>query len=113
RDAVLVAIHDKARSFLRRLGVNHAAEFDALLVGVRCVGGDVLLLIGDDADSPSTDARIPTKQRFAILGTVFVEGAAIGNAGNDLTHIVLLRGIARENAVEVAGGVQRLVQAGM
>ena len=39
RDQILVAVQDEARGFLRRFGVDHAAEFDALVA--RAGIGDV------------------------------------------------------------------------
>src|SRR5262249_40610100 len=68
---VLVRIHDEARRFFRRFGVDHAAEFDALFALV----ADGLLmhfLIGYNADGEATDAGIATKYGLAIFGFVFV-----------------------------------------
>ncbi len=80
---------------------------------MRRIRGDVFLLVGHDTDGPTADARIPAKQRLTIFRAIFVERAAIDNAGNDFAHIVLLRGIARKNAVKIARGVQRLMQTGV
>ena len=58
RDAVLVAVEDEARGFFGGLGVDDAAEFDALLVGAAGERVDVFFLVGDDADGPAADARV-------------------------------------------------------
>jgi hypothetical protein len=67
RDQILVAVHDEARGLFGRLGVDHAAELDALVAFVI----DLLrvqFLIGDDADGEAADAPVATDQSLAILG---------------------------------------------
>jgi len=66
-NSVLVAIENEARGFFRGLGINHAAKFDALLVGAARQRLHVFLLIRDNADGPAADARISAEQCLAIL----------------------------------------------
>ena len=94
RDTVLVAIHDEARRFFRGFGVDHAAEFDPLVVGVRRVWWHVLFLIGHDADCPATDTRIAAEQRLAILGAIFVERLPSTMRAMISLHVILLCRIA-------------------
>src|SRR6266481_5432229 len=111
RDAVLVAVHDEAGGFFGGLGVDHAAEFDAFLVGVWGVGGDVFFLIGDDAHGPAAHAGIAAQQGFSIFGAIFLEFAAVHQACDDFAHVVLLGGIAGKDSVELVDGVERLFEA--
>ena len=99
RNAVLVAVHDKARGFFRRFGINHAAKFHALLVRAACQRLHMLFLIGHDSDGPASDARIAAQNRLSILGAIFIELAGVHDARNDLPHVILLRGVAGKNAV--------------
>src|SRR5258708_2656635 len=101
----MVAIHDEAGGFFGCFGVNHTAELDAFLVGVGRVGGDVLFLIGDDAYGPAADARVAAKERLAVFGAVFLEFAAIHQASDDFSHVVLLGGITGEDSVEFVDGI--------
>src|ERR1700688_2530594 len=105
RDAVLVAVEDEAGGFFGGFGINHAAEFDAFLVGAAREGMDVFFLVRDDADGPATDARVAAEQGFAVLGAIFVELAGVHDAGDDVTHVVLLAGVGGEDAVNFFAGV--------
>src|SRR5262249_11373898 len=55
REAVLVEIEYEAGGFFGRLGVDDAAELDALLVGPASQRLPVFFLVGDDADGPAAD----------------------------------------------------------
>ena len=70
------------------------------------VGGDVFFLVGDDAHGPAADAGVAAEQSFAVFGAVFLEFAAVDEAGDDFAHVVLLGGIAGEDAVEFVGRVK-------
>ena len=67
----------------------------------------VQLLVGHDAHGVAADARIAAQQRLAILGLVLVEAAAVDNPRNDLAHVVLPRGIALINPVQLFRRVER------
>ena len=71
---------------------------------------DVFFLVGDDARGPAPNAGVTTEQRFAVLGAVLLEFAAVHEAGNDLPHIVLLGGVAGENSVDFFGRIKRIVR---
>src|SRR5882724_4883774 len=58
RDAILVAVENKARGFFRGFGVNHAAKFHALLVRTARERLHVFFLVRDDSDGPASNARI-------------------------------------------------------
>jgi len=64
------------------------------------VGGDVFFLVGDDSHGPAAYARVAAEQGFAVFGAVFLELAAVHEAGDNFAHVVLLGGIAGEDAVE-------------
>ena len=106
---VLVAIHDEAGRLLRRLRVNHASEFDALVAGMVHLL-HMGLLVGDDADGVAADARVATKHGLAVLGFVFVELAAVDDARDDLLYVVLPGRVAVEDAVDFLGGIERLAR---
>src|SRR5947209_19799002 len=73
------------------------------------VGGypNVLLLVGNDPHRPAADARISAHHRLAVLGSVFLEGARVHDAGDDFPHVVLPGRIAREDAVDLVRRVGR------
>ena len=76
RNQVLIAVHDEARCFLSRLGVDHAAKLDALMaLVVRLLR--MQLLVGNNPHGESADARVPADQRLAVLRLVFIEAARI------------------------------------
>ena len=57
RDQVLVAVHDEACGFFRRLGINNPAKFHALVALV--IGGlRVQFLVRDDSNRESADSRV-------------------------------------------------------
>jgi len=68
-------------------------------------------LVGDDAYGPAADARVAAKERLAVFGAVFLEFAAIHQASDDFSHVVLLSGITGEDSVEFVDGIQRFFQA--
>ena len=68
--------------------------------------GHILLLVGDDADGPAADARVAAQHRLAVLGAVFLEAAPVHDARDDFAHVVLLRRIGRENAVNLLGRIR-------
>ena len=113
RDAILVAVENKARGFFRGFGVNHAAKFHALLVRAARKRLHVFLLIRDDSNGPASDARIAAEQRFAAFGAVFLEFAGIHDAGDDFAHVVLLAGIARKDSVDFFRRKERFARLGM
>ena len=80
RNQVLVAVHDEARGFFGALGVDDAAEFDALFAGVAGLGLR-RFLVGDDADGDSADAGVAADEGAAVVGAVFVELAAVDDTG--------------------------------
>ena len=88
RHQVLIAVHDEARCFLRTFGIDHFRELDALFT--RMTIGLVHLdgLVGHHAHGKAANTRIPTDHGLAIFRFVFVEAAAIHDAGDDLLHIV-------------------------
>ena len=87
RNQILVAVHDEARRFLRRFGIDHATELDPLVAFVvRSLR--VQFLVGDDSHGESANARIAADQRLAIFRLVFVEAAAIEHARQNLFHVV-------------------------
>ena len=95
-DKVLVAVHDEARGFFGRLGVDDAAKlhaFVAFMIGL--VG--VQFLIGNDADSESANARVPADNRLAVFGFVFVEAAFVDNPRQDFFHVI---GTSRRGIVD-------------
>src|SRR3989441_3917027 len=112
RHQVLVAVEDEARGFRRRFRVDYAAELDALLARTASHCRDdalhVFLLVGDDADGPAADARVPAEHRLAVFGAVLLKHRAVHDPGNDLPHIVLLRWVGREDSVDVLGRIERL-----
>ena len=108
RDEVLIAVEDEARGFFGGFGVDHAAEFDALLVGAAGLGLHVFFLVGDDTDGPAADARVAAEDRLAVFGAIFFEFAAVHDARDDFAHVVLLGGIAGENSVDFFGGIARV-----
>src|SRR5437879_8262062 len=110
RDSVLVAIKNETRGFFRGLGINHAANFYTFLVRAARQRLHVFFLIGHDADSPSSDARISAQQRFAILRAIFFEFAGVYDARDDLFHVVLFSGIARKYSVDVLAGKERVAR---
>src|SRR3989454_12660554 len=96
RHAVLIAIQDEPGGFLRRFGVNHAAELDALLPGARRGRLHVLLLIRNDADSPAADARIAAEKRLAVSRPVLLPRAASHDARRDFAPPALLARLGGE-----------------
>ena len=80
RDKVLIAVEDEAGGLVGALGVDDAAELDALLAGVADLRL-VLLLIGDDADGEAADARVAAEDGAAVVGLVLVELGAIDDDG--------------------------------
>ena len=106
RDTVLIAIEDEARGFFSGLRVNHAAELDALLIRTWRERPHMLLLIGDDADGPASDACISAEKRFAVFGAVLFKLAAIDD-------VILFGRFLGKNAVNLFGGEERLARRGM
>src|SRR5262249_12702396 len=86
---------------------------DALLVRAARESPHVLLVVGDDADSPSADACIAAQQRFAIFGAIFLEFAGVDHARDDFAHVVLLARIVSEDAVDFLLFIQRLARSGV
>src|SRR5262249_14864633 len=113
RNFVLVAVEDEARGFFGGLGVDDAAKFNALLVGAAGKRLHMLFLVGDDAHSPSANARIAAEQSLAVFGAIFLEFAGVDDAGNDFAHVVLLARIIGEDAVDFLALVQRLARRDM
>ena len=75
RNQILVAVHDEACRLLRRLGVNYAAELEALVpfvIGLL----RMQLLVCDDAHGKSANAGVTAYQRLAVFRLVLVEPAA-------------------------------------
>src|SRR5258708_3326103 len=70
----------------------------------------MLFLIRHDSDGPTPDAGIAAQQRFARFGAVLFEFSGVHDARDDLAHVVLLAGIARKNAVNLFGGMERLAR---
>ena len=103
RYQVLVAIENEPRSFVRRFGIDHAAEFDALISRAGCGDGDGLFLVGHNSNGPAANARVAAQQSLPVFGAVFFEFALVHDALNDFVHVVLLRRIRRENSVNFLG----------
>ncbi len=102
RDQALVAVHDEASGLLGGLGVNNAAELDALVAFMVSLVR-VKFLIGNNADGEASDASIPADQRFPILGLVLVKAAFIHNARENFFHVVRARGRGIVSAVDLFG----------
>ena len=83
RDQVLIAVHDKARGFVRGFRVNDAAYF----ISPSWLA-DVGFLVGDDAYRPASQPRVPADQSFAVFRLVLYELAQIDQPGDDVAHIV-------------------------
>src|SRR6201999_1438280 len=110
RDAVLVAVHDEACGLFGGFSVDDAAELDAFLIGTARKRGDVLFLIGDDADGPAANARVSAQNGLAVFGAVFLELAGVDDTGDDFAHVILLAGIVGKGAIDFACGIKRLAR---
>ena len=107
RNQVLVAIHNEARGFFRRLGIDDPAEFHALAAFV--VGGlSVQLLVGDNPNGESADAAVTAEQRLSIFGFVFIEAAAVENARQNFLGVIRARRRRIVNTVDFLGGQRGL-----
>src|SRR6202158_531534 len=93
-NAVLVAIENEPCSLFGGLGVNHAAKFDALLVGAAPQRLHVFFLIRNNSTGPAADARVSAKQRLAVLRAIFLEFARVHDARDNFPHVVLFSRIA-------------------
>ncbi len=70
----------------------------------------MLFLVGDDADGEAADARVAADEGAAVVGPVFVELAAVGEAGDDFVHVVGVgRRVGIDERVEVLRGIFRRV----
>ena len=103
RHEILIAVENESRSFVRRFGVDHAAELDALISGAGCGDGNGLFLIGHNSNGPAANARVAAQQSLPVFGAVFFEFALVHDALNDFVHVVLLPRIRRENSVNFLG----------
>ena len=91
RNQVLIAVHDEASGLLRRLGIDHAAELNALVAFV--IGLlRMQFLIGDDADGEAADSAVSADQCLAVLRLVLVKAAAIENARQHFLHVIRTSG---------------------
>ena len=79
--------------------------------GVALVG----FLVGDDADGVAADPGVAAEEGAAEVGLVFVELAAIDDAGDDFAHVVdvACAGCGIEQGVKVFGGVAGRVAGGV
>src|SRR5579862_4068300 len=107
RNQILIAIQNKPRRFICRLGINHAAKLNSLLSRPRRSHRNVLLLIRHDPHRPAANARKSTQHRLPILGAILLELAAIHNPRDDLPHVVLLPRIRREYSVDFIARMRR------
>ena len=100
RDPVLVAVEDKPRGLVRRVGVDHATKFNPLLIGARRHRRDLLFLVGDNTHRPAANPRVPAKQSLPVLRAVFFEMAAVHHPRDNFAHVVLLAGARRKHSVD-------------
>src|SRR5438874_6600953 len=70
----------------------------------------MLLLVRDDADGPPAYARIAAEQRLAVFRAVLFKLTGIHDARNDFAHVILLRRIARKDAVDLVARVERIAR---
>src|SRR5258708_23616638 len=70
----------------------------------------MLFLIGYYTDRPAADARVAAQHRLAVTLAVFLELAGVHDARDDFTHVVLFRGIAGKDSINVVRGIQRLAR---
>src|ERR1035437_3096358 len=107
RDQVLIAVHDEAGGFFSGLGIDDAAELDALvafMVGLLRVE----FLVGDDAHGEASDTSVAANQGLAILGLVLVEAAFIHDARENFFHVVGARARGIVGAVDFFGQHRRV-----
>lgn len=88
RNPLLVTVHHEARRFIRRIRINHAAHLHLAFCRLHHRP-----LVCNDADGPSIYSRIAGDDRFAIIGFVVVDFAAIDQAGDNFVHIIRLRSL--------------------
>src|ERR1700687_3238690 len=70
----------------------------------------MFFLIGDDSHRPAADAGVSAKQSLAILRAILLKFAGIHSTRDDFAHVILFPGIARENSINVLGGIKRIAR---
>ena len=103
---ILVAVHDEARRFLSRLGINHSAKLYPPFALVRD-GLLMRLLVGHNPHREAADARVTAEQRFAVIRFVFVEAAAVHQARQNLFHVVRACGIGFVDPINLLSRIER------
>src|SRR3712207_6574350 len=66
-------------------------------------------VVREDADRVAHDACEPADQCLTVERLELVQSAAINDAGDDLAHVVALTVVARDDTVQLLGGVERLL----
>src|SRR5258708_40001346 len=80
RHKILVAVHDKTRGLFRRFGIDYSAKLDAPRAGRGVYGGDMLLVVRDDADGPAANPGVAAHHGLAVFGAILLEFAPVDDS---------------------------------
>src|SRR5262249_30201449 len=96
RQPILVAIHHEASRLFGAVYIQHAAE---LIWPLRWT--DPMMLVGNDTDRKSAEARRAADERLAEFRFVLVKGIGIEQTGQHVADFVIAMRILGENFMQM------------
>src|SRR5262249_2255821 len=98
RNFCLVAVQDEAGGLISAVSVKDAADFD---FAFSRAGGQTL--VGNKPHRMAADFGKAADERFAKVCLVFLKSVAVGDAVDQLMHIVKLAAVSTDKVIEMRG----------
>ena len=99
----MVTIHDKTRSLVGAIDIDHATVLQRPFGGLAA-----LVLIGNHADGHAAKPAVAAHQRLAIFRLVLIKRSGIQKARQHIAHIVFLAQLGGQELVQIGDGFSRL-----